>query len=111
MWKSQLDWYHKALVDIVKPWLRSVTEIRFIFFGIYGPRNYELEDIQEYERLIMPPPEGRFDYIWLRAYVPENRQSAKSALISNIQNSGALLWDYELLKQYRVRDDLGNRYG
>jgi ribosomal protein S27AE len=40
----------------------------------------------------------------------ENVDSAMKSLVSVIQSNIALTCDYEIL-EYRVRDDLGNRYG
>ena len=108
-WKSQLEWYHSVLRDVVKAWVSSNAEIAFVFFGIYGPENYDVEPV-EYQKRISPQPEGRFNFIRLRAYVPENIDSAKKGLVDAIQAYTGLVWDYEIL-EYQVRDDLGNRYG
>ncbi|TSA43401.1 hypothetical protein D4R54_00820, partial [archaeon] len=108
-WKTPLDWYHNVVRDLVKPWVTSNAQIGFVFFGIYGPENYGVEPV-DYERRISPQPEGTFNLIRLRAYVPENMNSVKSKLVAAIQANAGLVWDYEVL-EYRVRDDLGNRYG
>jgi hypothetical protein len=109
IWKSQLDWYHNVLRELVKPWVTSNADIVFVFFGIYGPEKYDVEPV-EYEKRINPQPEGIFNYIRLRAYVPENKDSVKKALVDAIEAHGGLVWEHEVLK-YQVRDDLGNRYG
>lgn len=33
-WKTQLDWYHGVLRNIVKPWCYQYSDIGFIFFGV-----------------------------------------------------------------------------
>ena len=108
-WKTPLDWYHDVVRNLVKPWVNSNAKIKFVFFGIYGPENYSVEPV-EYQRRISSQPEGRFNYIRLRACVPESMDSVKNGLATAIQGNAALVWDYEVLG-YRVRDDLGNRYG
>jgi hypothetical protein len=108
-WKTPLDWYHEVVRDVVKPWTNSNAEIRFIFFGIYGPEDYRAEPV-EYERHISSQFEGRFNYVRLRANTVENMDSVKNSLVAAIRAKTPLIWDYEVL-EYRVRDDLGNRYG
>jgi len=109
-WHSQLDWYHNVLRDLVRPWINSYEDIRFVFFGIYGPEIYEAEN-QGYEKCVGSLPTGRVSYIRLRAFIPRDRQTMNGALIADIKNHNHLFWDYEILKGYDVKDDLGNRFG
>lgn len=108
-WKTPLDWYHNVVRDVVKPWVNSNVEVRFVFFGIYGPEDYRAEPV-DYQRRASSHSEGRFNYVRLRANITENMDSVKNSLAAAIQANTALIFDYEIL-EYRVRDDLGNRYG
>jgi hypothetical protein len=63
-WKTQLDWYHEVLRSIVRPWVARHTDIRYIFFGIYGPENHSLEaNESEYVRKLGQQPAGIVSYI------------------------------------------------
>jgi hypothetical protein len=108
-WKTPLDWYHNVLRDVVKPWVNSNVEVKLVFFGIYGPEDYGVEPV-EYQRRISSHSDERFYYVRLRANVTENMGRVKNSLAAMIQANTALIFDYEIL-EYRVRDDLGNRYG
>ncbi len=54
-WNTQLNWYHEVLRRIIKPIVESMPDIKTIFFGIYGPEDYSIEDGEEYDRQITPP--------------------------------------------------------
>ena len=43
--------------------------------------------------------------------ITEEKQSIKDRLIRAIESHRSLCWDYEVMNQYYVRDDLGKRYG
>jgi len=109
-WKSNLDWYHKVLINIVKPTVENTPAIRVVFFGLYGPRRRDPEN-EEYERQILPPNADTC-YIRLRLSVVTNDKNAvKNTLETNINANRNMVWDYEIMTTYHVRDDLGNRYG
>lgn len=109
-WKATLDWYHNVLRRIVALFVES-KRVAYVFFGIYGPEPYSLErNKDEYERSIAPP---RCDvaYIRLRICVLSDKNTATTDLIRAIESHKELIRDYEVLKSYAVRDDLGGRYG
>ena len=109
-WKTTLDWYHSVLRRIVTVFVES-RQAASVFFGIYGPEPYSLEgDKGEYERLIAPPP-CDVAYIRLRICILSDKNAAATDLIRTIESHKDLIWDYEVLKRYAVRDDLGGRYG
>lgn len=106
-----LDWYHNVLRKVVRPFVESTKQIGAVFFGIYGPREYALENEDKYERRITPP-KSKVSFIRLRAYVgSDNKKGACNKLITEIESQREIVWDYEILKVYKVRDDLGGRYG
>jgi hypothetical protein len=106
-----LDWYHDVLRDVVRPFVLSTEEVQAVFFGIYGPTPYELENEDEYERKIAPP-KSKVVFIRLRAYVgSDNKKTVRNKLMEMMDSHRNLVWDYEIFKEYRVRDDLGGRYG
>ena len=106
-----LDWYHDVLRKVVRPFVESTEEVGVIFFGIYGPRPYALENQDKYERVITPP-KSNVVFIRLRAYVSsDSKKAVRNKLIAIIESRRDLVWDYEILKRYKVRDDLGGRYG
>lgn len=109
-WRTQLDWYHDVLRSVVKPWVSTNRNIRFVFFGIYGPEPYSVEP-QNYVKRISSRPSGKVNYVRLRAFVPQDRQAVNDALIETVQNHRTAIWDYEILEGYNVLDDLGNRFG
>ena len=51
-WKIKLDWYHEVLRKLVKPIVDTTKRVRAVFFGIYGPRKYELGNPKDYERML-----------------------------------------------------------
>jgi len=106
-----LDWYHDVLRKVISPFVESTKQIGAVFFGIYGPREYALEDKDKYERTITPP-KSKVSFIRLRAYVgSDNKKTVSNKLVMEIESHRNLIWDYEILKEYKVRDDLGGRYG
>ena len=110
-WKSSLDWYHSVLREIVRPFVESTREVGAILFGIYGPTPYVVENHEKYERIITPP-ESDVVFMRLRAYISsDDKKAVKDKLVATIESRRDLVWDYEILKEYRVRDDLGGRFG
>jgi len=106
-----LHWYHDVLRKVVRPFIESTKEVGAVFFGIYGPTPYALENQEKYERAITPP-KSDVVFIRLRAYVgSDGRRTISNKLIAKIESHRDLVWNYEILKEYKVRDDLGGRYG
>jgi len=106
-----LNWYHDVLRKVVRPFVESTEEVGAVFFGIYGPTRYALENKDMYERVITPP-NSNVVFVRLRAYVSsDNKKTVGDKLIAAIESQRDLVWDYEILKEYKVRDDLGGRYG
>lgn len=109
-WKSNLDWFHKVLIDIVRPLVIAMSEIRAVFFGFYAG-GYELERGEEYEKQITPLGTDVV-YIRLRLSTDQNHKSdIKNAFVGAFDNNRTLVWDYETITTYHVRNDLGGRYG
>lgn len=109
-WRSNLDWYHQTLMDVVKPVVLNTPQIRVVFFGFYGPIAYDVEN-ERYERQITPPTTNVV-YIRLRFSVKRgSKRNTKNALLTSIINNRNLVWDYEIMRTYHVRNDLGSRYG
>jgi len=110
-WKSNLDWYHKVLREIVKPFVDGTEETRIVLFGFYGPRPYDIENGNEYERTIITPSDDVV-YIRLRLYVGQVfKQRVREELETRLQSHNDMVWDYEILKGFKARDDLGGRFG
>lgn len=110
-WKSNLDWYHQVLIEIARPLVQTIPEIRVIFFGVYGPDRYTLERRETYEKQITPPSTNIF-FIKLRISVDQNNKNrVKDAFVQKFNANRSLVWDYEIMTTYHVRDDLGERYG
>lgn len=109
-WKSNLDWYHKVLIDIVRPLVVGMPEIRVVFFGFYTGR-YGLERGEKYEKQITPPSTDVV-YIRLRLSTDQNHKgNVKNAFVNEFNANRTLVWDYETMTTYHVRNDLGRRYG
>lgn len=109
-WKSNLDWYHQTLLNIVKPTVRNNPEIRVVFFGFYGPKAYDAER-ETYERQI-DPPSADVVFIRLRVSVKRGRKRhVKNAFITSINENRNIVWDYESMVTYNVSSDLGGRFG
>jgi len=109
-WKSNLDWYHQILLNIVKPTVNNNPEIRVVFFGFYGPKAYDTEG-ETYERKI-DPPSSNVDFIRLRVSVKRGRKRhVKSAFRISINQNRNIVWDYESMVTYNVSNDLGTRFG
>lgn len=108
---SILNWYHQVLIEIVRPLIINNNRIRAVFFGIYGPSEYEFSRREEYERRI-EPPDTNVVYIRLRLSVEQNtKNDVKNEFINEFQNNGNLVWNYETMVTFDVRHDLGRRYG
>jgi len=109
-WKSNLDWYHGTIIDVVKPIVSSTPEIEAVFFGIYGPQTYDVE--RETYQKRMTPPNNDVVFIRLRVSVKRgNKRNVKRAFLNAISQNRSLVWDYESMVTYNVRNDLGSRYG
>ncbi|MDQ1279278.1 MAG: hypothetical protein QG670_538 [Thermoproteota archaeon] len=120
-WKLILDWYHKVLREIVRPLVDSTADIESVLFGIYSPglpslqdkydRYTQYETADKYERRIRIP-EANVIFIRLRLYAdPTHRKSVSEKLKERIEANKILIWDFEILRDYKVMEDLGNRYG
>ncbi len=120
-WKSLLDWYHKVLRDVVRPFIESTKEAKVVLFGVYGPRaSEELDKYDRYTQYETPDnyerkirlPESNIVFIRLRIYTePNNKREVTNKLIAKTESNKELIWNYEVLKDYRVIEDLGDRYG
>lgn len=109
-WKSNMDWYHQVLIDMVKPMVVNTPQIRVVFFGFYGPTVYDIEN-EKYERQITPPT-NNVVYMRLRFSVKRgSKRNVRNTLTTSIKTNRNLVWDYEIMRTYHVRNDLGNRYG
>lgn len=109
-WKSNLNWYHQTLFDVVKSVVLNTPQIRVVFFGFYGPQAYAVEE-ENYEQKITPPNTNVI-FIRLRFSVKRGSKGrVKNALIASINRNSNLVWNYEVMKTYHVRNDLGDRYG
>jgi len=109
-WKSSLDWYHNVLMDVIKPIVLNTPEIRVALFGFYGPVSYAAEG-EAYERQITSPTTNTV-FIRLRISVRKGgKKKVKNKFLMSLGSSRALVWDYELMTTYNVRNDLGGRFG
>ena len=112
-WKTNLDWYHQTLIDVVKPVLLSEPDIRVVFFGIYGPTRYSAEG-ETYEKQIRQSRRSINDLIYIRLRFSVkwgSKGNIKDSLVTSIRNNRNLVWDYETMRTYHVCNDLGRRYG
>ena len=109
-WKSKLDWYHQALLTVVRPIVENTPDIRMVFFGLYGPARYEPEN-EDYDKRITPPSTNVI-YIRLRLSVPASRKEAVAEKFLRALNANRnLIWEHEKMTTYHIREDLGRRYG
>lgn len=109
-WKSNLDWYHQVLIEIVRPLVQTMPEIRAVFFGLYGPTRYA-PDGEDFEKQITPPST---DVVFIRLRISvnqKNKTNVKNAFVQAFNAKRNLVWDYEIMTTYHVRNDLGKRYG
>jgi hypothetical protein len=112
-WKSNLDWYHQTLINVVKPAVLSKPQIRVVFFGFYGPTTYSAEG-ETYERQIQQRVQSmnNLTYIRIRFSVKRgHKRNITNTLLALINNNRNVIWDYEIMRTYHVRNDLGSRYG
>lgn len=108
-WKTALDWYHEVLITIVKPLVENNDTVRVVLFGIYVS-DYGV-DQEEYKKQISPPS-AHVTYIRLRLSVaPEHQAEVERKLVDSIGVNSNLVWEYEVMRTYHVRNDLGNRFG
>ena len=110
-WKTNLNWYHQVLIDVVKHLIHNNNKIRAVFFGIYGPTTYELSRREEYEKRI-EPPSSNVVYIRLRLSLNQDRkEDVKNSFIEAFQSNRNIVWDYETIVTFHVRHGIGRRYG
>ena len=112
-WKSNLDWYHQTLNNVIKPIVVGTPEIRVVFFGFYGPTTYSTEG-ETYERQIRQSRRSMNDLVYIQPRLSikwGSKRNTRNALVTSINNNRHLVWDYEIMKTYHVRNDLGSRYG
>ena len=109
-WKPNLDWYHQTLINVVRPIVLSMPEIRVVFFGMYGPTTYSAEG-ETYERQRRLSG-NNLVFIRLRFGVAKGgKTNTKNALLAAIAQNTNLVWEHEVMRTYRVMNDLGSRYG
>lgn len=85
-WKSDLNWYHQTLIDVVKPVVLNTPQIRVVFFGFYGPETYGVEG-ERYERQITPPTTN-IVYIRLRFSIRKrSKRNVKNNMITSINRN------------------------
>jgi len=113
-WKTNLDWCHQTLINVVKPILvMSTSEIRVLFFGFYGPTTYSVEG-ETYQRQIRQNRRAINNLVYVRLRLSMkwgSKTNIKNTLVTSIRNTRNLVWDYEIMRTYHVRNDLGSRYG
>lgn len=110
-WKEGLDWYHSVL-RILKPALENNHNVLAILYTYYGPVDYKSELESLYEKKISRIPEYEVFFIWLRINVEDENRGDIILDISEILSSNQRqAWDYEILKEYDILGDIGNRFG
>lgn len=108
-WKTALDWYHEVLIRIVKPLVENNHRVRVVLFGFYAP-DYGV-DPEEYKKQITRPS-AHVTYIRLRLSVAlKHKAKVERKLVDSIGAHSGLVWEYEVMRTYHVRNDLGNRFG
>jgi hypothetical protein len=66
---------------------------------------------EEYKKQITPPS-AHVTYIRLRLSVAlEHQAEVERKLVDSIGAHSGLVWEFEVMRTYRVRNDLGNRFG
>jgi hypothetical protein len=109
-WKNSLNWYHQALVNVVRPVVNGNAGVAVVFFGFYGPEAYEVCG-EKYQKKI-GVPNSQIMLIRLRVAVKDGKKkSVRNAFLTLINSNRNLVWDYETMVTYNVTNDLGARYG
>jgi hypothetical protein len=110
-WKVSLDWYHNVLREIVRPLVMDSDTIRIVFFNFYGLSSYSVENGNKYERRIQSP-DRNLVYIRLRLYAGKAAKlTIRKELEARLRSRNDLVWDHEILKEFKVQEDLGGRFG
>lgn len=111
-WRDSLDWYYNVLRTIVRPIVESDESVSFVLFTRYGPQQYESSERPAMERLLPSVPTGTVSFVRLRVLpAPDSRERVKRSFEEQIHAQPSALWDYEIVREYDVIGDLGNRYG
>lgn len=109
-WREKLTCYYGILL-LLKSILNNQKLIDVFFFSQYGPKNYTTESERLYLKKVLVLPTSKVSYIRIRIHPMEGKSKVVIASISKLLTNQTLVWDFEILKEYDVKGDLGNRYG
>lgn len=110
-WKPKLDWYHSVLLRVIKPIVEKFSEIRVVFFSIYGPESYDCDD-EEYEKKLSNQ-NIKTVYIHLRLSTKTgDKIRIRDEVVHFIESNRKLVWDYEILNTFKgIGPGIIDRYG
>jgi len=110
-WKQALDWYHNVLRTAIRPVVESEKSIEIVLFSHYGPSSYEPPDRRICQRTLSSIPDKPTRYIRLRIFPAVHERENIVARLEDRLRAQHCAWDYEILTEYDVLGDLGNRFG
>ena len=110
--KECLDWYHGVLRAVIRPVVQSNASISFILFTVYGLPQYEQFETNIAEKALSKIPSAGVFFVKLRIFPTlGSRTEVLRAFERQFETGKSSIWDYEVLREYDVLGDLGNRYG
>ena len=109
-WREKLDCYY-GILSLLRSILTDRQMIDNFFFSQYGPEDYVAEPESLYLKRLQTLPTNKISYIRIRIHPMEGKYTDLIDSVSRLLNSQTLVWDFEILKEYDIRGDLGNRYG
>jgi hypothetical protein len=110
-WKEALDWYHDVLRTVVRPVVESQKSIQIVLFTHYGPSSYQPPDRRICQRALSSIPDKPVRYIRLRIFPLARERGNIITKFEDQLRAQHCTWDYEILTEYDVLGDLGNRFG
>ena len=109
-WREKLNCYY-GILSLLRPILTNRQLIDVFFFTQYGPKDYTPERKELYLKRLPVSPTNKISYIKLRIHPIDGKRADVIDLFSSTFTDQALVWNFEILKEYDTRGDLGDRYG
>jgi len=111
-WKQALDWYHDVLGKTVRPVVKSAkNSIEIVLFTHYGPFPYEPPEARICQHALQRVPDKPTRFVRLRLFPAVGQRENIIKELDHTIRTQKSVWDYEILTEYDVLGDLGNRYG
>ena len=109
-WRMKLNCYY-GILSLLRPIFTNRQVIDAFFFSQYGPEDYTPESEMLYLKRVLALPTNKISYIRIRIHPPEGKHADVIDSVSRLLTNQILVWDFEMLNEYDMRGDLGNRYG